>query len=75
MPAPSSTSPRLTLDTPVTYLRGVGPRRAEALGRLKIRTAGDLLYHIPHRYEDASTISPIASMSTSAGSSRRARRL
>jgi ATP-dependent DNA helicase RecG len=61
MPA-SSTSPRIALDTPVTYLRGVGPRRAEALGRLKIRTAGDLLYHIPHRYEDASTVSPIATL-------------
>lgn len=45
---------------PVTYLKGVGPARADALQRLGISTAGDLLYHIPHRYEDASTISPIA---------------
>ena len=53
---------RLYLDTPVTYLRGVGPRRAEALRRLHIITAGDLLFHIPRRYEDASTVSPIASL-------------
>jgi ATP-dependent DNA helicase RecG len=53
---------RLRLDTPVTYLKGVGPARAEALKRLGIVTAGDLLYHIPHRYEDASTIAPIASL-------------
>jgi ATP-dependent DNA helicase RecG len=53
---------RLRLDTPVTYLRGVGPARAEALGRLGVTTAGDLLYHIPHRYEDASTVSHIASL-------------
>ena len=55
---------RLRLDTPVTYLKGVGPARAEALGRLGVVTAGDLLYHIPHRYEDASTVSPISSLET-----------
>jgi ATP-dependent DNA helicase RecG len=52
------------LDTPVTYLKGVGPARAEALQRLGVSTAGDLLFHIPHRYEDASTISPISSLET-----------
>ena len=55
---------RLRLDTPVTYLKGVGPARAEALKRLGITTAGDLLYHIPHRYEDASTVASIASLET-----------
>jgi ATP-dependent DNA helicase RecG len=55
---------RVRLDTPVTYLKGVGPVRAEALGRLGVVTAGDLLYHIPHRYEDASTVSPIATLET-----------
>ena len=53
---------RIRLDTPVTYLKGVGPARAEALKRLGVVTAGDLLYHIPHRYEDASTIATIASL-------------
>ena len=53
---------RLFLDTPVTYLKGVGPARAEALRRLGIVTAGDLLFHVPHRYEDASTVSPIKSL-------------
>ncbi len=53
---------RLRLDTPVTYLKGVGPARADALRRLGVVTAGDLLYHIPHRYEDASTVATIASL-------------
>ena len=53
---------RRRLETPVTYLKGVGPARAEALRRLGIVTAGDLLYHIPHRYEDASTVSHISSL-------------
>src|SRR3954462_458208 len=53
---------RLFLDTNVSYLKGVGPARADALKRLGIITAGDLLYHIPHRYEDASTVRAIASI-------------
>jgi ATP-dependent DNA helicase RecG len=53
---------RLYLDTPVTYLKGVGPARADALRRLGIVTAGDLLFHVPHRYEDASTVTPIRAL-------------
>ncbi|HUQ46746.1 MAG TPA: ATP-dependent DNA helicase RecG [Gemmatimonadaceae bacterium] len=58
----SSASGKVYLDMPVTYLKGVGPMRAEALRKLGIVTARDLLYHIPHRYEDASTVSPISSL-------------
>ncbi|WP_337170863.1 ATP-dependent DNA helicase RecG [Gemmatimonas aurantiaca] len=55
----TSRAPRLTLDTPVTYLKGVGPARALMLARLGISVAGDLLRHVPHRYEDATTVTPI----------------
>src|SRR5262245_8064149 len=55
-------APPITLATPAMYLKGVGPVRAELLKKLGVYTAGDLLYHIPHRYEDASTISPISSL-------------
>ena len=55
---------KIYLDMPVNYLKGVGPARAEALRRLGIVTARDLLFHIPRRYEDASTITPIASLET-----------
>ncbi|MBK8249045.1 MAG: ATP-dependent DNA helicase RecG [Gemmatimonadetes bacterium] len=54
---------RITLDMPIQFLKGVGERRADLLKRLNIRTAGDLLYHIPHRYEDASTVTPIVEVS------------
>ena len=47
------------LDTPVQFLKGIGERRAEALGRLGISTALDLLWHLPHRYIDASTVIPL----------------
>ena len=48
------------LDKPVQFLKGVGPRRAERLQRMGILTARDLLYHVPRRYDDASTITPVA---------------
>jgi len=51
-------TPELT--TPVQFLRGVGPRRAEAFARLGVRTVEDLLYHTPHRYVDATSVTPIA---------------
>ena len=50
------------LDKPVQFLKGVGPVRAEALGRMGIVTARDLLYHVPRRYDDASTIEPMDSL-------------
>jgi ATP-dependent DNA helicase RecG len=40
------------LDTPVKFVRGVGPRVAEMLAFKGIETAEDLLYHLPFRYED-----------------------
>ena len=51
---------RLQLNSPVKFLKGVGPKRAESLARLGIRTFGDLLYHVPFRYLDATTVTPLA---------------
>src|SRR5205809_541781 len=50
----------LTLTSPVKFLKGVGPKRAEALQRLGIRTVGHLPYPVPHRYLDATTVMPLA---------------
>jgi len=47
-------------DTPVKFLKGVGERRSEALARLGVHTAQDLLWHIPFRYLDASSLTPLA---------------
>jgi ATP-dependent DNA helicase RecG len=62
VPAQERPRQRLFLDTNISYLKGVGPVRAEAFRRIGVVTAGDLLYHIPHRYEDASTVAPISSL-------------
>jgi ATP-dependent DNA helicase RecG len=48
------------LDTPIQFLKGVGPRRAESFGRMGIVTARDLLYHVPRRYDDASQVHSVA---------------
>ena len=50
----------LHLDTPIKFLKGIGERRAEAFERLSISTAQDLLWHLPFRYIDASTVTPFA---------------
>ena len=42
----------LELSTPVQYVKGVGPRIAEALAAKGIHTVGDLVYYLPFRYED-----------------------
>ena len=50
----------LFLDTPIEFLKGVGPARAALLQReLDIYTYGDLLEYFPYRYVDRSKISPI----------------
>lgn len=50
---------RSPLETPVQYVKGVGPRRATILARLGIENVEDLLYHVPRRYVDRSTIRKI----------------
>ncbi|MBI5814689.1 MAG: ATP-dependent DNA helicase RecG [Nitrospinae bacterium] len=54
------THPSVDLASPVQFLKGVGPRRAELLGKLGIQTVRDLLNHFPQRYEDRAAIKPIA---------------
>ena len=52
MPAEHHTT--LTPDTPVRYLKGVGPKTAERFEKLGIVTLADLLCHYPRRYIDFS---------------------
>lgn len=50
----------LTIQSPIRFVPHVGPIMAENLERLDIFTIRDLLYHIPHRYDDFSVVSKIA---------------
>ncbi|MFA6198424.1 MAG: ATP-dependent DNA helicase RecG [Patescibacteria group bacterium] len=50
-------------NTPVTELYSVGPAVAQRLKRLGLRTAEDIIYHYPSRYDDFSKIKKIDSLS------------
>jgi ATP-dependent DNA helicase RecG len=50
------------LDAQLTVLQGVGPKNAESLERLGMRTLGDMLYNFPRRYEDYTLLKPIQSL-------------
>ncbi len=59
---PRSSKPskrRPDLDSPVTTLHGVGPKRAECFARLGVRTLRDMLTFLPRRYDDYSQLKPI----------------
>ena len=61
--------PSIQLDTPIEFVKGVGPQRAEFLRvELGIHTAGDLLEHIPFRYEDRSQFVEVAAIQSDATS-------
>ena len=53
---------QFTLETPLQYLKGVGPRRSALFRRLGLVTLRDLVYHFPRRYEDRRTFLPIAQL-------------
>src|SRR5688572_26399671 len=60
--APLVTDSRDPLDTPLQFLKGVGPRKGADLKRAGLSTVEDLLYRLPFRYEDRSRMQPIASL-------------
>lgn len=47
---------------PLTTLGGVGPALADTLGKLGLREVQDLWFHLPLRYEDRTTVVPIANL-------------
>jgi ATP-dependent DNA helicase RecG len=49
----------LDFSTPLMYVKGVGPARAEVLETKGLRTVGDLLSYAPFRYEDRGNVKPI----------------
>ena len=50
------------LAAPLTSLRGVGPQLADRLRTLDIERVGDLLTHLPLRYEDRRRCVPVAGL-------------
>ena len=50
------------LQTPLQYMKGVGPRRAADLQRVGLSTVEDLLHRFPVRYEDRGAFQTIATL-------------
>jgi ATP-dependent DNA helicase RecG len=52
----------LDLATPLQFVKGIGPARAEMLAAKGLQTVADLLYYAPFRYEDRTNVKPIAQL-------------
>ena len=51
-----------SLAQPVASLAGIGPQSAQRLEKLGVTSIQDLLFHLPHRYQDRTRIYPINSL-------------
>ena len=52
-PTPKKT---LSLDDPLQFIKGVGPKRADLLKKLNLKTVSDALFYLPFRYDDRSQV-------------------
>ena len=48
------------LNTDVRYIKGIGEKKAQALAKLGVFSLYDLVSYFPRKYEDRSTVMPIA---------------
>ncbi|MEI8374549.1 MAG: ATP-dependent DNA helicase RecG [Planctomycetota bacterium] len=55
-------SPAEQLATPVQFLKGVGPQRAETLLRLELQTARDVLFFFPRTYQDMTDLREVSQL-------------
>jgi ATP-dependent DNA helicase RecG len=52
----------LDITTPLQYVKGIGPARAQMLETKGLLTVEDLLYYAPFRYEDRTNVKAIAQL-------------
>ena len=57
---PESRSKRL--DTPVQFVKGVGPKRSAVLETEGVTAVRDLIYYFPRRHLDRTTVTPIRNL-------------
>ncbi|MCP5230880.1 MAG: ATP-dependent DNA helicase RecG [Zoogloeaceae bacterium] len=49
-------------ETPLTALKGVGPKMLEKLAKIGLRNVQDVLFHLPLRYQDRTRVARIGSL-------------
>jgi ATP-dependent DNA helicase RecG len=52
----------LDVSTPLQYVKGIGPVRAELLAGKGLLTVSDLLYYAPFRYEDRTNVKTVSQL-------------
>jgi ATP-dependent DNA helicase RecG len=62
VPGAKTSQTPAALNAELTVLQGVGPRYAQILTSLGMKTLGDMLYYFPRRYEDYSQLKPIKAL-------------
>jgi len=53
------------LNTPIQYLKGIGPKKSKSFNEIGIYTIEDLIYYFPRRYEDRTKFCQIAALEES----------
>ena len=54
--------PELKLNSPLQYVKGVGPKKAAVLAEHGLSTVGDLLFYFPRHYLDRTNVVPIGQL-------------
>ena len=56
---PAPPLPPIAVTAPLTTVQGIGPKSAKTLSKLNLENLGDLLWHLPRRYDDYSQLETI----------------
>jgi len=51
-----------SLDDPLQFIKGVGPKRADLLKKINLETVSDALFYLPFRYEDRTQVKKITEL-------------
>ena len=55
----STVAKKISLDDPLQFIKGVGPKRADLLKKINLETVSDALFFLPFRYEDRTQVKKI----------------
>ena len=50
---------KISLDDPLQFIKGVGPKRANLLKKINLETVSDVLFFLPFRYDDRTQVKKI----------------